>query len=55
MFFSNQWPHRLFKIPAVLDWWVIVTDPKLIDEMSRAPEEVLSANLAVGEVSLLKL
>ena len=49
-FFSNQWPHRLFKIPAGLDWRVIVTDPKLIDDMSKAPEY-----LAVDEVSLLKL
>jgi hypothetical protein len=34
----------------VLDWWVIVTDPEQIDEISKAREEVLSAKLAVGEV-----
>jgi len=45
-----QWPHRLFKISAVQDWLVIVTNPKLIDEISRAPEEVFSAALAVDEV-----
>lgn len=45
-----QWPHRLFKIPTEQDWLVIVTNPRLIEELSKAPEEVLSATLAFNEV-----
>jgi hypothetical protein len=45
-----QWNGSLFKIPALLEWWVVVTDPKLIDDLRKAPENYLSSSKPIDDV-----
>ena len=47
----SQWPNTTFKIPDLLRWIVVTTDPSMIEEIRRAPEDVLSLMDALEEVS----
>jgi hypothetical protein len=47
----SQWPNGIFKVPEKLQWQVLVTDSRLIDEIRKAPEHVLSLWAAVDKVS----
>lgn len=46
----GQYKGRVFKIPHLMGWHVLVSTPELIEELRRAPDEVLSFEHAVGEV-----
>ncbi|KAF8965810.1 cytochrome P450 [Flammula alnicola] len=43
----QKWPNNIFKIPALLEWVVVVAHPTLRYELHRAPETVLSSALAL--------
>ena len=47
----SQWPNKMFKIPDSLQWIVVATEPSIIEEIRKAPEDVLSAMDALEEVS----
>ena len=47
----SQWPNRMFKIPDLLQWIVIATEPSMIEEIRKAPDDVLSFMDALDEVS----
>ena len=34
-----------------MDWWVVLSEPKLIDELRKAPEHILSASRSLSDVS----
>lgn len=48
--YEKQWPGRIFKIPAPMEWFVIVTNPQFVEDMRKAPDHVLSAHEANNEV-----
>lgn len=41
----------MFKVPELERWHVIVTSPKLVEEVRKAPEDVLSLSYFLDEVS----
>ena len=43
----------MFKIPTPERWIVVVTGPKLIDELRRFPDEQVSFMDAAGEVGFM--
>jgi hypothetical protein len=47
----SQWPSGIFKIPDMLQWHIFVTDSRVIEEIRKAPEHVLSFMDALNEVS----
>jgi hypothetical protein len=49
----NQWPRRIFKVPTLLGWEVILTDPSVVDELRKAPDSVMSASEASDIVRAL--
>jgi len=50
---GSQWPNAMFKVPDLLEWFVLAHEPKVVDELLKAPEESLSSLRAVDEVSSL--
>ncbi|KIM39577.1 hypothetical protein M413DRAFT_447055 [Hebeloma cylindrosporum] len=38
----QKWPKTVIKIPDLLQWIVVATEPELIEEIRKAPENVLS-------------
>lgn len=47
---TTQYRHSIFKIPEFGRWKVVVSGSKFIEELRRAPEEMLSFHTAVNEV-----
>ena len=47
-----QYKGGFFRIPNLKGWTVVVTGPKFIEEVRRAPEDQLSFEVAVEEVGL---
>ena len=49
----SQWPNAIFKIPDIKPWqWlVIVTESRVVEEIQKAPEGVLSFLATLDEVS----
>ena len=47
----SQWPNGIFKIPDMLQWLVVVTESRVIEEIRKAPESVLSFMASLDEVS----
>ncbi|CAL1703009.1 unnamed protein product [Somion occarium] len=45
----HKYKGRAFKVPELFRWHVIVTGPKLVDELRKAPDEMLSFKDAVIE------
>jgi hypothetical protein len=45
-----QYRHSIFKVPNFSRWTVVVTGSKFIDELRKAPEDVLSFSEATDEV-----
>jgi len=45
----SQWP--VFKIPDLLHWIVVVTEPSMVEEIRKAPENLLSFIDALDDVS----
>ncbi|KAF8159223.1 cytochrome P450 [Crassisporium funariophilum] len=45
----KKWPSSMFKVPDLFQWVVVVRNPKHIDELRRAPEDILSLEAAVQE------
>ncbi|KIM39012.1 hypothetical protein M413DRAFT_12344 [Hebeloma cylindrosporum] len=45
----SQWPNAIFKIPGMLQWLVVATEPKVVEEIRKAPENLLSFKDAVDE------
>ena len=41
----------MFKVPDLLQWIVVATEPSTIDDIMKAPEDVLSLVNALEEVS----
>jgi len=41
----------MFKVPDMLQWLVVVTEPRLIEEIRKAPDSVFSFSDGVDEVS----
>jgi len=39
----NQWPRRIFKVPTLLGWEVVLTESSVIDELRKAPDNVMGA------------
>jgi len=50
----SQWPNTRFKIPDLLHWIVVVTEPSMVEEIRKAPENVLSFIDAVDDVSIFR-
>jgi hypothetical protein len=48
-----QWPGRNFKIPSPTGWRVVITNPKLIEDIKKAPDHVLSHKEAIRQVCSL--
>ena len=48
---ASQWPNTMFKIPDLLQWIVVATEPSMIEEIRKAPDDVLSFLDALEEVS----
>jgi hypothetical protein len=46
-----KWPNVIFKIPDMLQWLVVVTESRVIEEIRKAPEDVLSFKASLDEVS----
>ena len=47
----SQWPNTAFKVPDLLQWIVVATEPSMIEDIRKAPEDVLSLMDALDEVS----
>ena len=45
-----QWPGRIFKVAAPMDWLVVVSDPALVNDIMKAPDHILSADMVSKEV-----
>ncbi|KAF9528910.1 cytochrome P450, partial [Crepidotus variabilis] len=45
----SKWPTSLFKVPSIFEWIVIATQPQQIDDIRKAPENVLSNMKAIDE------
>ena len=50
---STKWPGRMFKVPTPTGWWVVVTDPKHIEEVRNAPDNKLSQRKSIEQVNQL--
>ncbi|PPR05227.1 hypothetical protein CVT24_010333 [Panaeolus cyanescens] len=48
----STWNGQLFKVPDLLQWIVVAADRTSIDDIRKAPENVLSAMEAINEASL---
>jgi hypothetical protein len=48
---SPQWPGALFKVPDLFQWIVVVIGSKNVEDLYKAPENVLSSMGALIEVS----
>ncbi|KAF8153783.1 cytochrome P450 [Crassisporium funariophilum] len=46
----KKWHGGVFKIPDLFKWVVVLTDPKQIEDLRKAPESVLSAFEAIDEL-----
>jgi len=42
----------MFKVPDLLHWIVVITEPSMVEEIRKAPENVLSLMDAVDDVSI---
>jgi len=47
----SQWPNAIFKIPDMLQWLVVITESRVIEEIRKAPENLLSFMDSLDEVS----
>ena len=47
----SQWPNAVFKIPDLFEWLVLAQEPSVINEIQKAPEDLLSAMDSLDEVS----
>ena len=45
-----QWPDAVFKMPDVFQWIVIATGTKHLEDIYRAPDNVLSNLEAIDDV-----
>lgn len=45
-----KYKGETFKVPRISTWEVVVSKPELIDEVRKAPDNVLSFHAAVDEV-----
>ncbi|CAA7265251.1 unnamed protein product [Cyclocybe aegerita] len=45
----SKYPNSIFKVPHVLRWLVVITDPKVIDEVRKLPDSILSSFEAATE------
>ncbi|KAI3614209.1 cytochrome p450 [Moniliophthora roreri] len=45
----EKYQGRVFKIPRLTKWIVVVTSPQLVDELRKAPDECLSFEEAVND------
>lgn len=45
----NKWPSSLFKFPEMLQWMVVATGPRMIEEIRKAPDSALSFKDAAHE------
>ena len=50
MITATKWPGRMFKIPTPSEWWVVVTDPKHMEEIRKAPDNKLCHQKLMEEV-----
>lgn len=48
----DKYRDGIFKIPYLNSWHIVVSGPKLIDELRQAKDDELSFAEAVAEVSL---
>jgi len=46
-----QWPNAIFRIPDMLQWLVVITESRVIEEIRKAPENLLSFMDSLDEVS----
>ncbi|KIL60306.1 hypothetical protein M378DRAFT_950707 [Amanita muscaria Koide BX008] len=51
----NKFHGSLFKIPTLTSWTIVATGGKLIDEIRRSPDDVLSASEAIREMLYTEL
>ena len=49
--YNSQRGRGLFKIATLRKWIVIVSSPELIEDVRKAPDDVLSLSALIGEVS----
>jgi hypothetical protein len=45
-----QYRGSVFKIPTMTNWTILVSDPDKVEEIRRAPDDLLSARDASTEV-----
>ena len=46
----NQWPRRIFRVPTLSGWEVVLTEPSVIDELRKAPDNIMGASEAFDYV-----
>ena len=42
----------MFKVPHILEWLVVGTGPNLLEEIRKAPKDIMSSTAVADEVSL---
>ena len=47
----SQWPTAIFKVPDIVQWIVVASEPRVIEDIRKAPDSVLSFMVAVEKVS----
>ena len=47
-----QYKGQIFKVPQMSGWLLIVSGNELVDELCSAPEDVLSMEAAMADVSI---
>ncbi|KIM38977.1 hypothetical protein M413DRAFT_447338 [Hebeloma cylindrosporum] len=50
----KKWPNAVFKIPDMLQWLVVITESRVIEEIRKAPESVLSFMESLDEALQLE-
>jgi len=45
----RKWPGRIFKVPDLTEWILVVADPVLISDVRKAPDHLLSSMNALDE------
>ena len=48
-----QYRGSVFKIPTMTNWIILVSDPDKVEEIRRAPDDVLEMRDALREVLIL--
>ncbi|KJA23965.1 hypothetical protein HYPSUDRAFT_39491 [Hypholoma sublateritium FD-334 SS-4] len=45
----KKWPNSVFKVSDITNWLLLTGNPKIVEEIRKAPENVLSSMIAIDE------